>query len=54
MALRDEETTQDEVTFNYEELESAFNELHDEFRIVCAKNNVLKKLVASLSSMWMN
>lgn len=43
-------TTQDEVTTLYEELESAFHELKDEFRKICAKNNVLKKSVASLSS----
>ena len=43
-------STQDEVTTLYEELESAFHELQDEFRKVCTKNNVLKKFVASLSS----
>ncbi|XP_028119286.1 uncharacterized protein LOC114316803 [Camellia sinensis] len=50
MALGDEETTQNKVTFDYEELESAFKELHDEFRKVCAKNNVVKKLATSLSN----
>ena len=49
MALEDEDSTQDEITTRYEELESAFHELQDEFRKVCAKNNVLKKSVASLS-----
>ena len=49
MALEDEDSTQNEVTTLYEELESAFHELSNEFRKVCAKNNVLKKSVASLS-----
>ena len=49
MALEDEDSTQDEVTTLYEELESAFHELSNEFRKVCAKKNVLKKSVASLS-----
>ena len=32
MAFEDEDSTQDEVTTLYEELESAFHELQDEFR----------------------
>ena len=50
MALEDEDSTQDEVTTLYEELESAFHELQNEFRKVCTKNKVLKNSVASLSS----
>ena len=50
MALEEKESTQDEVIFNYVELESAFNELHDIFRNVCVKNSKLKKLVTSLSN----
>ena len=50
MALEDEDSTDDELTTLYKELESAFHELQDEFRKVCAKNNVLKKSIASLSS----
>ncbi|XP_028059506.1 uncharacterized protein LOC114263197 [Camellia sinensis] len=50
IALEEEEFTEDEVNFSYEELESSFNELLDEYRKVCAKSNGLKKLVASLSS----
>lgn len=50
MALREEESTQDEVISNYIELESAFNELHGIFRNVCVKNSKLKKLVTSLSN----
>ena len=42
MALEDEDSTQDEVTTLYEELESAFTELQDEFTKDCTKNNVLK------------
>ena len=50
IALEDEDSTQEEVTTLYEELKSSFHELQDEFRKVCAKNNVLKKPVASLTS----